>query len=157
MGTNNLDVELINPSKGAKYSPNLYEWLTLRGYGYRKSTSTVLRSLKSHTYYIGRVDGMYLHGCRLWDVLCDGKKRKSVCVVCDGMEIVPDFWPNYVERGRCYIDEKHTMDFIGDDARWRVVGDTRECLWCGECTQALTMFKKVVRRYRWITVDGRQR
>ena len=40
---NGLDVAAVNPSKGAKYSPNLYKWLTMRSRKHHAWTSRVYR------------------------------------------------------------------------------------------------------------------
>ncbi len=147
--TNGLDIEKIHPSNGAKYSPNLYAWLTLRSKRHRVETSRVF-STKDGLLYIGFLDDGYLIGSRLVSVLCYGKKEKSWAFSYLGEVIeVPDFWARYMDVGRCAIDLEHKMHFFGDDSRWRIHGDRRECLWCENHSQKLRQWVEIVERSAW--------
>lgn len=147
--SNGLDVTAINPANGAKYSPNLYRWLTLRRSAHRAWTSRVYRDADG-TLWIGRLDMGDLIGARLIAVLCNGAKEASACWVnLRHLVEVGDFWPRYVRDGRCAIDTEHTRHFIGDDTRWAVQGDTRDCLWCGMASQVLRRWTETVARQGW--------
>lgn len=157
---NGLDIEKIHPSNGMMYSPNLYAWLTLRSKKYRADTSRVFAT-KDGTLYIGFLDDCdpvvdrdYLIGSRLISVLCYGKKEDSYSFSRLGeLTEVPDFWVRYMAVGRCAIDPEHKMHFFGDDSRWRINGDQRECLWCGNHSQKLRQWVEMVERSAWEPVD----
>jgi len=114
---NGLNVAAIHPSKGAKYSPNLHSWLTLRTKKHRAETSRVFADHKG-SLYIGFQDDGYLIGSRLIAVLRNGKKEQSwVFGYLGKLAEIPDFWRRYEAVGRCAIDPAHKMHFVGDDAR----------------------------------------
>jgi Zn ribbon nucleic-acid-binding protein len=143
---NGLDVAAIHPSKGAKYSPNLHAWLTLRTKKHRAETSRVFSDQKG-TLYIGFIDDGYLIGSRLIAVLCNGKKEESWAFGYLGeLTEIPDFWARYTAVGRCAIDPEHKM--LVDD-RWRTNGEHRECLWCGQHSQKLRRWVEQVERSAW--------
>lgn len=145
---NGLDVADIHPRQGAKYSPNLYHWLTSRAN--RKSLSRIYRD-QDNLLWIGYPDGYGgLIGQRLIVVLCSGTKANSACWVNLGpLTEVADFWPRYVRDGRCAIDPEHHIAFVGEDTRWSVDGDTRKCVWCGNATQVLRRWTETVDRQSW--------
>jgi hypothetical protein len=146
---NGLDVSAVNPSKGAKYSPNLYKWLTMRSRKHHAWTSRVYRD-GDGVLFIGMMDDGDLIGALLMNVLCYGTKAESWCFTktADIVEVA-DFWPRYTAQGRCAIDAAHKMHFIGDDTRWTQDGDTRACLWCGKAQQVLTRWTEAVERKEW--------
>jgi len=147
--TNNLDIAAIHPSKGAKYSPNLYSWLTKRGKNHRAWTSLVFAD-NDGTLWIGMLDLGDLVGARLMQVLCNGDKAEtSYWVNLAPLREIPDFWERYIAVGRCAIDPEHKMYFVGDDARWRTNGEHRECLWCGRHSQKLRRWVDPVERSTW--------
>lgn len=149
--SNGLDVKLVSPRKGAKYSPNLYRWLTSPSNKHRTQTSRIYRDTTGDLW-IGMIDNGDLIGTRLMAVLCNGAKATTFCFVgLKNLQEVADFWPRYVQNGRCAIDPEHTMYFIGDDTRWTVTGDTRNCLWCGGATQHLHRWTDTVQRQGWQT------
>jgi hypothetical protein len=141
----------IAPAKGGKYSPNLYKWLTQRDKKHRAETSKVF-SAPDGGLWIGMLDDdIFLIGCRLMTVLCSGTKAKSMAYPLKQigpLEEVPDFWARYLEVGRCAIDQEHTMFFVGDETRWLVDGEKRECMWCGKAKQRRETYQ--VPRTRWI-------
>jgi hypothetical protein len=146
---NGLDVRAVDPRNGAKYSPNLHKWLTMRGKKHHAWTSRVYRD-RIGTLWIGMLDHGDLIGARLMNVLCYGTKAGSCCWVnLRGLVEVADFWPRYVRDGRCAIDTAHRECFIGDDTRWTQDGDTRTCLWCGKARQVLTRWTESVERQEW--------
>jgi len=146
---NGLDVRAVAPRNGAKYSPNLYKWLTMRNKKHHAWTSRVYRD-GSGTLWIGMLDLGDLIGARLMNVLCCGAKAESFCYVgMRGLVEVADFWPRYVRDGRCAIDTEHCTYFVGDDTRWTVDGDTRACLWCGKAQQVLVRWTETVERQQW--------
>ena len=149
-----LNVAAIHPRNGAKYSPNLYAWLTLRTKKHRAETSRVFADKKG-TLYVGFQDDGYLIGSRLIAVLCNGKKEQSWAFGYLGdLTEVPDFWMRYEAVGRCAIDPAHKMHFVGDDTRWRTNGEHRECLWCGAHAQKLRRWVEPVERSVWEPVTA---
>lgn len=145
---NGLDVRAVDPRNGAKYSPNLHRWLTMRSKKHHAWTSRVYRD-NYGVLLIGRLDDGYLIGTRLYDVLCNGTKAGSWAIADRGFVEVVDFWPRYVAEGRCAIDPEHERFFVGDDTRWTQDGDTRACLWCGKAQQVLTRWTETVERQEW--------
>jgi hypothetical protein len=150
---NGLNVAAVNPSKAAKYSPNLYKWLTMRSRKHNAWTSRVYRAADG-VLFIGMLDLGDLIGARLMNVLCYGTKAESCCWVnLRGLVEVADFWPRYVADGRCAIDTAHREYFVGDDTRWTQDGDTRACLWCGKAQQVLTRWTETVERQEWLNLQ----
>lgn len=153
METTLPDVSAIKPILGAKYSPNLYKWLTKRDKKHRAWTSSVFRDSKG-VLWIGRIDeGVYLIGCRLMRVLCLGGRAESMAYPLSKMgqlEEVADFWESYVADGRCAIDPEHHVGFVAGETRWRTEGDRRECLWCGKVRQNREIYTETVECSRWI-------
>lgn len=144
-----LDVQAMHPKNGAKYSPNLYKWLTSHKKPYRAWTSRVYRGTDG-TLYIGMMDHGDLIGAMLYTVLREGAKAESWCYPpTRGMVEVADFWTRYLADGRCATDPEHARYFVGDHTRWRQEGDTRTCLWCGKAQQVLARWTEVVERQEW--------
>lgn len=151
---NGLDVNAVNPKNGAKYSPNLYRWLTTKGKKHRAWTSRIYKNADG-VLFIGMMEGGDLIGALLIRVLCNGAKAESWCYTkADDMVEVADFWPRYMADGRCAIDTEHSMRFVGDDTRWNVRGDWRDCLWCGKAQQLMTRWTEVVERGQWRNVQN---
>ena len=148
-GSNGLNVDAIHPRNGAKYSPNLHAWLTLKTKKHRADSSRVFVD-KHGTLWIGVLDDGYLIGSRLISVLCEGKKAASFAFGDLGeLTELKNFWANYTAIGRCAIDTEHQMHFVGDNTRWRTTGDQRECLWCGAHAQKLRRWTESVERRAW--------
>ena len=154
---NGLDVRAVDPRNGAKYSPNLHRWLTMRSKKHHAWTSRVYRDADG-MLYIGMMDDGDLIGARLMNVLCYGAKAESWCYTktLDMVEVA-DFWPRYVAEGRCAIDPEHKRGFVGDDTRWTQDGDTRACLWCGKAQQVLAHWTEEVERHEWRTLQPNDR
>lgn len=146
-----MEIKNIAPAKGEKYSPNLYKWLTQRDKKHRAETSKVFRA-PNGGLWIGMIDeNIFLIGCRLMAVLCAGTKAESMAYPLKQigpLEEVEDFWERYLAVGRCAIDQKHEMSFVGDETRWLVDGDKRECLWCGSAKQRRETYH--VPQQRWV-------
>lgn len=144
-----IDVAAVNPANGDKYSPNLYKWLKkFRQYNfgiYENSGASMFRG----SLFIGSIDVPWFDGTHLRTVLCRGTKATMYAYV--GAHLfkeLPDFWPRYIEIGRCAIDTDHIQRFVGDDNRYVTVGDTRTCQWCG-ASQHLRRWQEVVEREQW--------
>lgn len=149
---NGLDVELIAPKHGAKYSPNLYRWLKKKSSNHRAWTSRLFRDSDGELW-IGIYDApnRELMGARLMAVLCHGSQQETAAwQKIEAVEIV-GFWDRYVQDGRCAIDEAHEMNFKADDNRWSVQGDKRSCLWCGKAQQVMKRWTETVVREEWAT------
>ena len=146
---NGLDVSLIKPDCGPKFSPNLYLWLTSKAHKNRAWAYRVYRDVDG-VLWIGQLDRRELIGAKLVAVLCNGARESTAAWQNIDAEEVPNFWANYITDGRCAIDVDHSMDFFNDETRWRVAGDSRSCQWCGKVTQALKRWTESVQRQEWI-------
>jgi hypothetical protein len=121
---NGLDVTLIAPNKGAKYSPNLFKWLTING-SHSSWSSKVYRDVNG-LLWIGIYDGAgELMGSMLNGVLCNGVKEGSAAHQRVKATEVTNFWMDYVKSGRCAIDSAHETSYINDDSRWTHHGENR--------------------------------
>jgi hypothetical protein len=155
---NTLDISLIAPQRGSKYSPNLYDFLKAK-----KSTASMARvySDKEGTLWIGFFDDTdSFIGQRLSQVLSYGKKSNLGSyshigghnAFVDELTEQVNFWDEYVADGRCALDREHDMPFIGSDTRWSISGETRHCKWCNKASQRLRSWTETVTRQRWETV-----
>lgn len=130
---NGLDISAISPRCGAKYSPNLYKWLTHKGATHRARLCHVYKD-GDGTLWIGMLDGDYLSGTRLMSVLCRGTKEATMAYPLQTFgpfHEVDNFWSQYMLHGRCAIDVEHVISFIGD-TRWSATASGHTCLWCGK-------------------------
>ena len=146
-----FDLQSICPTKGAKFSPNLFKWLSQ----FLKRTPRVAQVYRCNdgVMWIGFLHEGDLIGARLMAVLCNGKSEHpmSYRVRSNFVSLtpIPDFWVRYAEDGRCAIDPEHQVSFINDDSRWSVHGDTRSCMWCGKANQVLHRWTQAVHRQEW--------
>ncbi|GAM01719.1 hypothetical protein [Sphingomonas parapaucimobilis] len=153
--TNYCNTLSVEPHKlvGDKYSPNLRHWLNRNRRTYR--SYPLVYQWEDGGRYIGWLDDDdvgYFTGTRLMGALSGGGMGKIFAHVpswAAQLTEVEGFWQRYVDQGRCAIDPEHKTSFIGDDTRWQVEGDTRNCLWCGNCTQALHRWTEQVERSAW--------
>lgn len=147
-----LNLEAIHPSRGPKFSPNLYKFLANR----RRSAALPLMRVyeaKDKTLWLGYFDDDCFIGNRLMQVLCYGDKSETFAYVrMQDLVEVPNFWQNYAAIGRCAIDPEHKHAFVGDDTRWSAQGDHRSCQWCGQAHQRLQ--QKVVESVRTVWVSA---
>lgn len=154
---NGLTISAIAPRGSAKFSPNLYRWLTARS-NVRAARHSRVFSDAGGVLWIGELwEGDCFIGSRLQAVLCNGP-QESRCsyegqTFISGMVEVHDFWSMYMVVGRCAIDTEHKIAFTGEDARWRVQGETRSCLWCGNANQTMRRWTETVERSAWTTPD----
>lgn len=154
METNGLDLSLIAPRNGDKYSQNLYLYLT--GKETRHITARYARVYAdgSSAKWLGYIDneGVFI-GARLTVVLCYGRKATTGCWgrKLGRLQEVIGFWGHYVKDGRCAIDPEHEMHFVDDATRWRGGIDERECLWCGKVRQRRERYTRTTEYERWVT------
>lgn len=142
-------LKAISPSNGAKFSPNLFRWLSLKGKR-RAVTSKVYRDDRGDMF-IGFIENGYFVGSRLIQVLCDGVTPVMAYPgLQHSLKELDWFWDGYIKEGRCVIDPEHSISFLNDDNRWSIKGSKRSCLWCGECTQVLKKWTEVVNRSEWV-------
>lgn len=146
-----VDLTVIDPKNGKKFSPNLYRFLKKVSKRYDLNELGVY--IDNHqTKWIGilREDGWF-SGCRLTAVLCYGAKEQIYAHPnMTTLKKIEDFWSNYEQVGRCAIDPEHQMFFIDDKSRWDQKGDLRECIWCGCCSQSITKVKKMIAISKWV-------
>jgi len=147
--SNGLDIEAISPAMGSKYSPNLYDWLRMRGNRHIARAGHVY-SGPDDILWLGVPENGYFTGSRLIEILCRGPQAHIACWVgLKDLQLVGDFWPAYMRDGRCAVDPSHSMGFLGDDTRWATSGETRECVWCGKARQRLTRWTETIDRVGW--------
>jgi hypothetical protein len=150
---NSLDLNTIDPSNGAKFSPNLHSFLSMRR---RRHTLQYMRVYvdKDKTLWIGYFDTDCFIGNRLMQVLCYGPKSETFAYVkMKDLVEVPNFWKNYQKVGRCAIDTEHKQYFVGDDTRWSLQGDHRSCQWCGRGHQRLQQKVTQEVRTEWVPAE----
>jgi hypothetical protein len=126
-----LDLALIDPARGAKYSPNLYAFLRKRRSSGVLRRSSVYRDVKG-TLWMGFIDDLgSFNGVKLERTLLDGAKTDILCYADLGpLTRIDNFWAQYVADGRCVFDRAHKVHFVGNDTRYSVQGGVRSCRWC---------------------------
>ena len=151
---NGLSVEEIHPSRSARYSPNLYRWLTSARRPYRAHLARVYRDTQG-LLWIGHLDERDFIGCKLNAVLCNSK-AESMCFsgLVGQLRELPHFWMSYTAIGRCAIDTEHKVSFLSDESRWEVDGEQRHCLWCRSFTQVLRRWTVTVEKSAWLSADA---
>jgi hypothetical protein len=91
----------VNPRKDAKFSPNLFNFLT---YHRGKSFIHVYQDKKTNRYYIGVVDDGWFHGSQLMTVFCNGAQAEAFAYMPKDCEEFTDvtewFWNKYFEVGK---------------------------------------------------------
>lgn len=156
---NGIDISKFHPSKGLKYSPNLYAFLASKKHWDMAKMARVFVD-SEQVKWLGYFDDTEMFvGERLSLVLCYGAKAATSCPVNLGLLTeIKDFWAQYAEIGRCAIDTAHTQSFINSESRWKVSGTSRECLWCGNASQHLKKWTEQVIREReaWVSVEPRK-
>lgn len=145
---NGLDLSLITPKCGRRYSKNLHQWLASRHNKARAWAMRVYRQTNG-TLWIGMLDGRELIGSKLMAVLCNGSKEGTAAWQCMDVVEVPDFWVSYTAIGRCAIDTAHSMYFTDDESRWSTDGVMRQCRWCGDHQQVFKRWTETVERECW--------
>lgn len=133
-----LNIASLHPRHGAKFSPNLYAFLT-----HRRQAGLAPRARVwldgDQTMWLGFFDDTdSFIGARMSQVLCYGARATVTCPVNLGpLHEVADFWAQYLQDGRCAIDRAHQSCFVNDDSRWHASGNMRHCQWCGKASQRL--------------------
>lgn len=148
---NRLMLQAIDPSCGAKFSPNLFEFLSTR-------SPTVFKLqrlfLDGHAVqWLGYFDDVgHFVGARLSQVLAQGKKVQVSCPVNLGdLHEVVGFWEQYLALGRCAIDPQHQTEFW--DERWglNAEGTLRSCLWCHNASQRMARTQNNSAQEQWVS------
>ena len=147
------DLEAIRPENGAKYSPNLYAWLTVKRQGRLTPRARLagVHLAANAEPWIGypRHDAGFI-GQRLSHVLDEGAGAGIGAWRRLGqLQFVPGFWPRYVQVGRCAFDHAHTSLQMYAEHRWSRNGDTRRCRWCGIGSQVLVRWTEVEECQAW--------
>lgn len=133
-----IDLELINPERNKKYSPELFKWLKKAAEKvWSDAEIKVFRDSEMNVLWIGYItwDKCFM-GCRLISAMASGGKKQAFCWSnkINDLTEVEFFWENYLRVGRCAIDTKHNFRFVNENLdRWKFTGENhRKCLWCGE-------------------------
>ena len=151
IGHKTLRLRDVAASKSPSYSPNLYRWLLKKGHFFSdggilqcvfrvKNKTQAAEVFGAGTLLIGYrcqdvdsnpVDKDFI-GVRLMATLCQGSKADSWCYsgITDDIELVENFWDQYLRVGRCAIDPEHEEHFSGAK-RYTEADEERSCLWCG--------------------------
>lgn len=155
--TNGSILAEINPKKGDRYSPNLHAYL-------KKISQHVVPLQRVYrdangSIWLGWIDeeacfvGAHLNG-----VLCNGAEAQRVIRgaysgrdFVKSLKEVQGFWEKYEKSGWCAIDPEHKTPFVGD-TRWNTKGNTRTCLWCGQCKQKLEEYEVREIKTRWVSI-----
>ncbi len=144
------DIELINPARDPKYSPNLYRWMRIRQRESALGDFLVFEDSQKNAL-VGQLFDGDLIGALLMRVLTYGTKAETYSYSSDSRwAALPLFWPEYVRIGRCALDAKHRVRFVGDGTRWMTTGEQRSCLWCGNCVQRLRTWVEPVQYQKWV-------
>ncbi len=146
-----VDLSAFHPDMGAKYSPNLYQFLAHRRNKGLAARARVFSTADS-TMYIGFFDdtGCFI-GARMSRVLCYGAKVEVTCPMNLGdMAEVEDFWYQYARDGRCAIDRAHDQYFLNAETRWATQGNLRCCQWCKQVSQRLVLREDRVVTDQWV-------
>ncbi len=149
-----FELALINPKNGSKFSPNLFKWLK------HEKQQHFIDQIQAH---VGESNNIFLGfkcdngfiGARLNQILCGGSKASRFFYTSpENFKLLPGFVAEYHRIGRCAIDVDHSVHFIGHETRWKEKGNTRRCLWCGECTQTKNEWIESIRKSYWVNVGG---
>lgn len=144
-------------SKADRHSQNFMKWV--RKYRDRRlfvafateGTKTYdPRKTQSGSLYVGffNLDGGWLHGSRLSDIICNGTKAGTFAFGPHMKFVtVPGWLERYIEGGKCVIDPEHWL--YADRERWEESADgkTRRCLWCGNYDEYL--HSEMVEKTSW--------
>jgi len=123
MTPNNLDLKLINPKNGDKYSPNLYKFLTSNRHSIAAIYALIYRDSQGVLWLGYRDEEGWFMGVRLMAALCSGRRADTFAYppkFGQTLVEVKGFWMRYIRDGRCAIDKAHDMYFVGDKTRWEV-------------------------------------
>jgi len=149
-----LDLNLIDPARHPKYSPNLFAFLKARKNSSQLRLARVFADERGDEYLGFLDDTGCLIGSRLLQVLSFGAST-AVVSFCGshGWTERETFWAEYIQDGRCAVDHSHTMPFVGSEHRWHVSGERRDCQWCGKASQVLRRTVQQVVVESWETVS----
>lgn len=143
-------LDKIAPKRHQKYSPNLYKWLK-RNPGIA-AQAQVWREDNTKDLWIGFLgdDCLYWTGAMLMQVLCTGAKHSTGSYSFKqfkGMNVVENFWKEYIRIGRCAIDPEHKVWFLNSDTRYVGTTTGRKCQWCGQEQELIEEKRYLLDRY----------
>jgi hypothetical protein len=144
MSGTDLDISSISPKAGARFSPNLHAWVKKHFHGSRFRPKAFMREKDILIGYVVLGD---FTGSSLSSILAWGAKTQMFCLggghrPTRKFRLLEDFWPKYVELGRCHIDPGHVTSFV--DKRWDERPRKRTCLWCGHVQRKVVKRRTVV-------------
>lgn len=157
-----LRLEDIDPSKSPAYSPNLYQYMKVRGHFSTqagvaetvfvvKEGSRAANSFGAGALMIGFIDDGFLHGAPLIGALCHGAGQERMAhPIAKSLIEFPEFWDNYLRLGRCAIDPEHQTHFLADPDRYVTTDSGRTCLWCGH-QQKKIVKRRIILDESWVT------
>ena len=149
----------IKPSKGKKYSQNIYRWLNK--HWSNRDNFPEAWEVGRHIWIGTKETDNRFSGRTLMTILCHGSSAEKFCNLGEGWwkdakNITKEFWEAYKKDGRCAIDKDHKEYFIGDDTRWETKGKKRKCLWCGKVDQKLVTKIRKIEDKSWVIVERTQ-
>ena len=104
----------INPKNDAKFSPNLYKYLT---YNRHKCFVNIFQDKETNYYYIGLMQDGWFTGAQLTRVFCVGAKAETFAWTpkdaANFVDITKQFWNKYLEIGKVIHDmpEWHKQNY----------------------------------------------
>lgn len=109
MPGNGLELGSIDPKQHDRFSPNLFKFLKARSVFAR--LGQVYRD-QDGVLWLGFEDSPFFVGVRLMEILCQGTKAQTAAYPNFWpLDRVENFWPEYLEVGRCAIDPMHKEHF----------------------------------------------
>jgi hypothetical protein len=154
---------LLRNRPADRYSKNLYNWVKKHAghcdlvvaYSQRQlgHAFTYAETAASCMYIgFGDLDDYWLHGSRLSTIICEGGHASSWAYPpAEDFKVIPDWWQNYLERGKCCIDPEHNLYWDVDRFEDNE-GTLRACRWCG-LTQRKRTWIEQVERVVWETIE----
>lgn len=143
-------LESIKPKvKGEsdKYSWNMYRFLK------RHKLENIFGVMSKDGMMVGTVDSEGLSGCLVRSIISSGYRLpiefwfdKSIF----GLRIMPLYLEEYQRVGRCLMLDHDEPWISGDDNRFRTIGNTRRCNWCGKWQhRTIKKIVKLTRKEVW--------
>ena len=133
---------LIAPVDSGKYSPRLHQWVKRYGkyHGIQVFKGPLLRTgdqsenpMLIGNLIIGSLDeDCGVLGTLFCQIFNPTSPMGTSWIMYRVEEVTDEFWPLYIERGRCALDASHTGFWQRGEGRFSPTGrNSRTCNWCG--------------------------